>query len=215
MCFRAHERRLTGKTTLKGSCCPSALTTGSPRPLRWIHVRLPAVIPIGSKGDLIVRAVWLLLAAIHISPLLRVGGAMLGGELEAARWISLIALALSLAFFALKTAGVAFLRVRCRWTALLLFLVACGLLHGNATPGAWLEKTGYTAIAMTTAAGASELVSRRSRRRTWEWLKRLQSALASQWAAIHPCIDVLDECAAALWRRLLAASHGPPRAPPA
>lgn len=167
-------------------------------------------------GDLLVRLIWLAMAAVHIAPVLRLSGSALAGELNGARWISLAALLLSMGFFGLKTLGVGFLRIRCRWTGLAVFLVACGLLHGNATPHDWLKKTGYTVLICGTVAGVSEtVVNVRVRRRLAGLASRWRGALTGTLDVLQRSFDRVEAGNVAAWMRLIIACHGPPRAPPA
>jgi hypothetical protein len=177
-----------------------------------------SILPHG-RSDVLIRLLWLVLAAIHIAPMLRLGSVAIAGDLAAGRWISLVALTASLAFFALKTAGAPFLRLPAkanRGTALVLFLVACGLLHGNAKPQDWLEKTGYTAIAVAAAAGATTMASGRLRKRIGEFLKRARGGLSSSGvsAVLESLSGSVEQRVSLCWRGVLVACHAPPRAPP-
>lgn len=178
----------------------------------------PKTLAIQSTGDVVARLLWLAMVVIHVGPLMRVGTFLLAGELHGARWISLIALVLSIGFFCLKLLGVSFLRLRGRWTPVVLFLVACGLLHGNATPHQWLEKTGYTVLIASAAAGTSELTSRRMRRRLADAFNELSSRLRSLLAAkiddLRRVSERAETEAAALGARLVALMASAPRGPP-
>lgn len=179
---------------------------------------------IRSTPDLLMRVLWLALTVVHIGPVLRVASSAAAGELSAGRWISLVVLLLSLIFFALKTLGVPFLRVRCRWTGVVLFLVACGLLHGNAKPQDWLEKTGYTVLVVGSVAGASESVRRAVRRRGRELAERLVGVVAALAALIRGLayLDALrllsrqvEVWGGLVWKWLEGDGDTSPRGPPA
>jgi hypothetical protein len=197
-------------------------------------MRLPASILVKSPADLLCRSMWFMLGAVHIAPVYRLGSGMIAGELETAKWLSLLAITLSLAFFALKAAGVPFLRIQCRWTGIIIFLLACGLLHGNATAHDWFQKTGYTTLAVATAAGTHSVLrlSRKSRPessgteelggRLWASARRLlaelvrlvQRSIAADLAFHRRLIGAVEALAedGPLGRILVC--QAPPRAPP-
>jgi hypothetical protein len=196
-------------------------------------MRLPAFILVRSPGDLIVRSLWLILGAVHIAPVLRLGSALFAGELETAKWLSLVAILLSLAFFALKTVGVRFLRIHCRWTGIIIFLMACGVLHGNATSHDWFQKTGYTTLAIAAAAGTQGAIRLGRKSRSAEagegWEARLLTSVRRLLAELLRLVQRSIAADLAFYRRLLhafeatverrtllpMAVQAPPRAPPA
>src|SRR5688572_14997387 len=98
------------------------------------------------------RALWGVLALIHIAPLLSTTRALLGGGVEASSLVSCAVLWLVFAFFALKFLDVAFLRWRMNSTTVLAFFLACALAHQDpsgtsATKGMLAELP--TAVAMS------------------------------------------------------------------
>lgn len=107
------------------------------------------------------RFVWLVLVALHVGPLLRLGWSILASD--SGSWAALIGLALAQAFFLLKAIDVRWLRLPVRHGSLIALLLMAVLGHGPAAAKG-LEQVPVLATATTIVlgvAGAGWLYRRR------------------------------------------------------
>jgi hypothetical protein len=162
-----------------------------------------------TRADLLARAGWSLLAAIHVPVLLKSSAHLLAepGWEQSAKWAVVV---LSLAFFAAKVAGVRVLKVRCRASGAVVFLVACGLIHGPVREKASSDRA-PEAAAVLVLAGTGALAAAVMRRGG-----RLagSGSSAAGAALLGPVWAVIDDGRAAVARSLTGLALAVPRGPP-
>lgn len=112
------------------------------------------------------RLWWLALALLHTPVLVRVAGTLLSGPVSPQLIGSAMWLLAAFALFLLKFVDAPFLRVRCRRTSVVLFLLICAVAHrGVAPPAAHEEPTPRAIVVLSTlmlaGAAAMELGRRR------------------------------------------------------
>jgi hypothetical protein len=134
---------------------------------------------------LIVRFFWLSLVAIHVAPLISLAGQVSQQGLTAAVSGKILGILLSMAFFAAKAAGARFLRVRCRWTGAVVFLLACSLAHQD------LRQQVYADPTVTVSVAAVAVIAKATRR------------IASERLAGGRCESLAALLRAATWQRLV------------
>jgi hypothetical protein len=166
---------------------------------RWLN-------PVRTRADVLARAAWGALAAIHVPILLKSSAHLLAqpGWEHAGAWAVVVA---SLAFFAAKVAGTRVLDIRCRKTAAIVFLVACGLLHGPVRERALTDHAPET-VAVLAAAGVAVVAAGRVLGRLQGTGKvSLEALLAPMWAPI-------DDDRVLVTRAMTVVGQLVPRGPP-
>ena len=158
------------------------------------------------------RLAWLILALIHIAPLIGTTSRVLSADFSASAIANCVAVWLAFAFFGLKFADVAWLRCRVNRVNVLTFLLICALAHREvrSTVDGTIARELPTAIGMS-VAGTLLLRSRRALPRALEWLG----------LALGPCRGLIAGlrrwCEIAAAQAKVAEQHafpGVPRAPP-
>jgi len=166
--------------------------------------------PVRTRTDLLARAGWSVLAAIHVPILLKSSAHVLAepGWEQSAKWAVVV---LSLAFFVAKMAGVQLLNVRCRKTSAVVFLVACGLVHGPVREKALSYQSPETvAVLIVAGTAALAIVGRKRLGRLigTDAAARVSALLGAYWTRI-------DADRAVIARSLTGLTLAVPRGPPA
>jgi hypothetical protein len=113
----------------------------------------------------LLRGFWAAALGLHVWPLLKVGGGLLGAPGDGRLWVDLGLLLLAMGFFGAKCAGVRWLRVGCPKIGAVAFLVACGIVHGDRLdPKDPAPPTMLAAVAVVSTAGAVDALFRARRR---------------------------------------------------
>jgi hypothetical protein len=154
------------------------------------------------------RSFWAAILLVHLWPLVKVIGFLLAQPDNPAAWGSLLALLVAIAFFSAKTAGVRWLQLPSRWTGAVVFLVACGLVHGERVDPHDPLKITTVAVVATTAA---TVLAIRQRRRLGELLTNLAGAPA---LTIHQLCLWGERAGRSGWIRDHLLTIGHPRGPP-
>jgi hypothetical protein len=164
------------------------------------------------KANTLARLGWVSLVMMHGAPLWK---AMNEAAIHGLSWPRAGGLSVLLGatlFFILKAVGVRFLKVRCRKTALVVFLACCGLAHGESA--AELAKNNALATpAIVTTATAAAIFGPRLRKRLPEFLDAIRDALAPAFAPRHLLCGVMREVQV-LPSFVPRARTSPPRGPP-
>lgn len=125
------------------------------------------------------RVFWLLLLAVHIPALLAVGGSVVRGE-DAFSIVSIVGLALTVAFFVLKCLDVAFLRLRGPG-AKIAFLLVCAVVHREAVTSPIarqiIDGSPMVLVAGAAAVGSSRRLRQRVRGRVQRWARSIVIAI--------------------------------------
>jgi hypothetical protein len=164
--------------------------------------------PVRTPTDFLARSAWLLLGGIHVPILFRSSATLLAepGWEQGAKWSLVV---LSLAFFGAKALGLRLFDVRCRRTAAVAFLVACGLVHGPVRERALADQPpAVTAVLVVAGSAAAALASRRR-------LERISSTAAAARAVLLASVWArMESNLVAVGRTVTDLRTGVPRGPP-
>jgi len=162
-----------------------------------------------NRGGWAFRFLWLALVVVHLVPLIALSRQCSQG-VSAEVLAKLAGIALSIAFFSAKAAGLRVVRVPCRWTGVVVFLTVVGVAHQNIRDE--LLQDDVSPIAATAwVAAALPAILRRSRMR----VSIHSSEPGALTTLFHSAWRRLVDLDLAPWVPDWSLAYAAPRGPPA